>query len=111
MKNARFLLLTLILLLCASQSALAGGWGVPTTVVSYYVWGDGNAHFRVANNQNLDNCTVPQYLTLLKASANFDKMYATLVAAHVSKTPVSLFYNGCTSNYPLIIAIAVGGIW
>lgn len=93
--------------------AQAEGWGKATTIIGYYVWDNGSAHFRVASMENPDGCTNPQYLTLDATAANFKENYATLIIAHNSGDTVQLSYNGCTQGglYPLIKAIAVPSIW
>ena len=109
-----FWLFVAILLLTESQSAFAGGWGTKvTTITGFYTWSNGDAHFRVADMENPDNCLYGGYLTIDRNGAHFNALYATLMTAYVSGKTVQLSYVGCTQggSYPLINAIAVPGIW
>lgn len=103
-----------ILFFSIISAAFAGGWGsYTTTITGFYVWSNGSAHFRVANPENPDGCTTPQYLTLDSTAPNFKLLYANLMMAYSQGLTVRLAYGGCTSggNYPLITSIAIPSIW
>lgn len=101
------------LFIFGSQFAHAGGWGTKvTTVTGFYTWSNGDAHFRVADMENPDKCITPHYLTIDSNAPHFKELYVTLMAAYTAGKTVQIFYNGCnSSNYPLVNAIAVPGIW
>lgn len=106
-------LITALVLVSLANVGLAGGWGRSTTITGFYVWSNGNAHFRVANMENPDGCSGPQYLTLDATAPNFKMLYATLMTAYASGSTVQLSYAGCTAGgaYPIINAIATPAIW
>ena len=114
MKKLLFILLVIFLISFGNQVVFAQTWGTKITeITGYYVYSDGNAHFRVAEIENPDGCTGGGYLTLDSTAKNFNKLYATLIAAHTSKQTVQLSYEGCTAvgSYPLVKAIAVPSVW
>lgn len=100
-------------LFVVSQSTFASGWGsYTTTITGFYVWSTANAHFKVANMENPDNCSNPGYLTLDANATHFKELYATLMTAYTAGKTIRLYYGGCNSSgYPLIGAIAVPNVW
>ena len=100
------------LMACATCSpAFAATWGVQTTITGFYIQGS-NAYLTTAGNQNPNNsCFSAVYLALSTSAPNFKELYATVMAAHLAGSTVSLYYDGCNGNYPNITSIAVPAIW
>jgi hypothetical protein len=63
MKKATFLA---IVTACAMPaSALGSGWGATTTITGFYIDpAAGIAFLKTANNQNMDNCSASNYLSI-----------------------------------------------
>jgi hypothetical protein len=92
--------------------ALAAGWGAQTTITGFSIDPPtGMVVLKAATNQNIDNCASSVYLMISGTDPNRKELYATLMAAHLAGSTVSLYYDGCLGNYPQIKSIAVPAIW
>lgn len=92
--------------------AFAAEWGVQTTITGFYIdTAAGEVFLKTASNQNPTSCTSAAYLALSTSGTHFKELYATLMAAHLSGSTVSLLYNGCAGGYPRITSVAVPNIW
>src|SRR5882757_10041884 len=94
-------------------AAHAVGWSAQVTITNYYMQQTGNAVFTTSANTNPDGCITSHFLELDGAQPNFNLMYATIMTAVATGSPVTLYYNGCIggNSYPLITAIAINGNW
>ena len=101
------------LVACATcNSAFASGWGIQTTITGFYVDTNAGAVFlKTAGNQNPDGCSSATYLAMSTSATHFKELYATLMAAHLAGSTVSLLYDACFGSYPKISSIAVPNIW
>jgi hypothetical protein len=105
--------LLVALMACATCSpAFAAGWGVQTTITGFFLdTAAGAAYLKTASNQNIDGCSSASYLAINMSSTGFKELYATLMAAQLAGSTVSLLYNGCYGSYPNITSIAVPNVW
>jgi hypothetical protein len=97
--------------LLGAFQANAFQWGGQVTITGIYLYGNGNAFINTTNNLNPDSCSNPRYLALDTTSPNFKFLYANLLVAYSQNLPVSLNYNGCTGQYPLIQSVALPAVW
>lgn len=104
-------LLLFIFSATASGLCFAGGWGIPVTITGYYVSESGGAFFTTSDNENPDACSSSQYLVLDPSQPNFKELYATLMAAQAASSTISVYYNGCSGEYPIATSIAVPKAW
>lgn len=95
----------------ASVPAFGFFWGAQTTITGYYVYANGPSYITTANNQNPDGCQSSSYFALDTGSPNFKELYATVIAAHVSGSTVTLNYDGCFGQYPRVNSVAVPKVW
>jgi hypothetical protein len=89
-----------------TTSANASGWSPQVTISN--IQANTNGTFYVITSSmtyNPDSCTNLSWLYLSDTSYKF--VVATLLTAQATGQSISLYYNGCTSNYPNITAVAV----
>ncbi|MES9902700.1 MAG: hypothetical protein ABW168_08460 [Sedimenticola sp.] len=102
-------ILVAILLLPITASAFT--WGNQVNITGIYVYADGDAIIRTSANQNPDNCITSAYLVISKDSVNFKMLYSSALAAYTSGKTVSINYDGCKGNYPIVNSVASPAIW
>jgi hypothetical protein len=97
----------------AAGNAGAVGWSGGVTITNYYVEEAGNALFTTSGNTNPDGCVTSHWLVIDGTQANFRLLYATIVTAVATGSPVTIYYSGCTAGnaYPHITAIAIPANW
>lgn len=87
-------------------------WLAAVTITGYYVYATGDGFLTTSANINPFACTNgSHYLIVDTAATNFATLYAAIMAAQGSGSTVSLHYNGCLNNYPLIDSVAVPQSW
>jgi hypothetical protein len=100
-----------MLMLCASALAQSASWGTQTTITGYYVYDSGAAFITTANNQDPESCGSSGYLYLDSGAPNFKAIWASVMSAQTTGSTVTLYYSGCYSGYPKIVAVAVPHMW
>ena len=114
MKKTIIIVLTVaMILITGMHNNVLAGWGNETThITAFYIWGNGNAHFKVADMENPEGCGNPQYLTLDSNMEHFQALLVVLMNAYFTNQTVRLYYSGCTAEgYPLIATIAIPNAW
>lgn len=108
----RLSLLLGVLMIVAGSSASASAWSPQTTITGFYI--DTNAsvlYLKTPSNLNPDGCANSSYLAISTSAPFFKELHATIMAAHLSGSQVSLLYSGCLGVYPKISIVAVPNIW
>ena len=89
--------LTLLFFLALTSSASAAGWSAQQPVTEFYIQGS-EVLVKQAVVANPDSCSSASYYRLLSTHPIYKDIYALILAARVSGSPVYLYLAGCDSN-------------
>ena len=102
---------SMLVLLGATQMALADSWSPPATITNYFSWTHTAGYIRISPVHNPEGCTNPAMLFIDTNDANFKTVWSIVLSAHASGSTVSVNLSGCVNGMPQVRAVAVPAIW
>jgi len=86
-----------------SHSSFAGGWGSREELTNVYPsTGINGIYIAQTTMTDPDQCGLQDFYILEKTHTLFDEIYAMVLAARVSGTPMQFHVSGCVNQRPVI---------